>query len=36
MGKDVSDEEKLKEFVGHTPAQVVAGAILGIVVAVLV
>lgn len=33
MGKDVSTEEKLKEFVGHTPIQVLAGAILGIVIA---
>lgn len=33
MGKDISGEEKLKEFVGHTPMQVVAGAILGICVA---
>ena len=30
MGKDVSMEDKLKEFVGHTPLQVLAGAILGI------
>ncbi len=35
MGKDISGEEKLKEFVGHTPMQVVAGAILGICVALL-
>ena len=28
-------EASLKEFVGHTPLQVVAGCILGIVVAVL-
>jgi hypothetical protein len=35
MGGDVSGEEKLKEFVGHTPSQVVAGAVLGIVVALL-
>ena len=33
MGKDISGEEKLKEFVGHTPMQVVAGAILGVCVA---
>ena len=33
MGKDVSMEDKLKEFVGHTPLQVLAGAILGILVA---
>lgn len=35
MGKNVSDEEKLKEFVGHTPVQVIAGAILGLVIAFL-
>ncbi len=33
MGKDISGEEKLKEFVGHTPMQVVAGALLGVCVA---
>lgn len=33
MGKGVSTEEKLKEFVGHTPIQVLAGAILGIAIA---
>ncbi len=36
MGKDVSMEDKLKEFVGHTPLQVLAGAILGIGVAFVV
>ncbi|MGN1179702.1 MAG: divergent PAP2 family protein [Suilimivivens sp.] len=36
MGKKMSPEDKLKEFVGHTPLQVLAGAILGIVIAVLV
>lgn len=36
MGKGVSMEEKLKEFVGHTPLQVLAGAILGIVIAIIV
>ena len=30
MGKKMSPEEKLKEFVGHTPLQVLAGGILGI------
>lgn len=35
LGKDVSDEEKLKEFVGHTLPQVVAGALLGVCVALL-
>ncbi len=29
-------EEKLKEFVGHTPLQVLMGAILGIFIAVLI
>lgn len=29
-------QEKLKEYVGHTPVQVVAGALLGIITAVLV
>lgn len=33
---DIPDEEKLKEFVGHTPLQVLCGAILGIIVAVIV
>lgn len=34
MGKDnLSPDEKLKEFVGHTPLQVMAGAILGILIA---
>ena len=36
IGKDLSPEEKLKEFVGHTPLQVLAGAILGIVVALVI
>ena len=36
--KDVHNElmsmdDKLKEFVGHTPLQVVAGALLGIIIA---
>ena len=34
--KDQEFEEKLKEFVGHTPLQVFAGAILGILIALLV
>ncbi len=33
MGKDVSIENKLKEFVGHTPLQVFVGAVLGILIA---
>ncbi len=36
MGKDVSMEDKLKEFVGHTPLQVLAGAILGILIAFVI
>lgn len=36
MGKPMSAQEKLKEFVGHTPPQVFAGAILGIVIALVV
>ncbi|MDR2044755.1 MAG: divergent PAP2 family protein [Clostridium sp.] len=31
---DISAHDKLKEFVGHTPLQVLAGALLGILVAV--
>ena len=34
--KDISIDKKLKEFVGHTPLQVLAGAILGILVALSV
>jgi len=30
------DEEKVKEFLGHTPVEVFAGAALGIVVALLI
>ena len=33
MGSDMSTQEKLKEFVGHTPLQVLIGALLGIAVA---
>lgn len=36
MGKKISPEAKLKEFVGHTPLQVLMGAILGIIIAVIV
>ena len=32
-GKELTNEEKLKEFVGHTPLQVIMGCILGIIVA---
>jgi acid phosphatase family membrane protein YuiD len=35
LGSDVSPEEKLKEFVGHSPSQVFFGALLGIVVGVV-
>jgi len=33
--KELSAHEKLKEFVGHTPLQVIIGAILGILIAIL-
>ncbi len=33
MGKDMDIEKQLKEFVGHTPLQVLAGAILGVITA---
>ncbi len=36
MGKQISPEAKLKEFVGHTPLQVLMGAILGVIIAVIV
>ncbi len=35
MGKEISAEAKLKELVGHTPLQVLMGAVLGIVIAVI-
>ena len=35
-GSDLTDEEKLKELVGHTPLQVIAGSLLGLIVAILV
>lgn len=35
LGQDITNEDKLKEFVGHTPTQVVAGAVLGACVALL-
>ncbi len=35
LGADVSYDEKLKEFIGHTPLQVLVGAILGIIVALV-
>ena len=34
-GKEISPEKRLKEFVGHTPLQVLMGAILGIAIAVI-
>lgn len=34
MGSKLSVEDSLKEFVGHTPLQVLMGAILGILIAV--
>ncbi len=34
MNKELSREDKLKEFVGHTPMQVLVGAILGILIGV--
>lgn len=37
MGRsEISAHDKLKEFVGHTPLQVLVGAILGILIAVLI
>lgn len=34
-GKDLTPEDKLKEFVGHTHSQVLIGAVLGILVGIL-
>jgi acid phosphatase family membrane protein YuiD len=34
--KTIRSEEKLKEFIGHTPIQVLVGAILGIVIAIFI
>ena len=36
MGSDIAPEQKLKEFVGHTPLQVFFGALLGILVGFVV
>lgn len=36
LDSDIPVEEKLKEFVGHTPLQVLFGALLGIVVGLVV
>lgn len=33
MGSDMSPQDKLKEFVGHSPLQVAVGALLGIAIA---
>jgi len=33
--KSIRPEEKLKEFVGHTPLQVLMGAILGVIIALI-
>ncbi len=33
--KMMTPDEKLKEFIGHTPLQVIAGAILGFIVAII-
>ena len=32
MGNKMTAEERLKEFVGHTPLQVLVGALLGILI----
>ncbi len=37
MGQDtLSPDDKLKEFIGHTPIQVLAGAILGVIIALII
>ena len=36
LDSDIPVEEKLKEFVGHTPMQVLFGAIIGVIVGVIV
>ncbi len=36
MGTKMSTEDRLKEFVGHTPFQVIVGAIIGFGLAVAV
>ena len=36
MDSDISPEEKLKEFVGHSPTQVFFGALLGVLVGFVV
>lgn len=34
MNKELSREDKLKEFVGHTPIQVLVGALLGVAIGI--
>lgn len=36
MGKDVDIEKQLKEFIGHTPLQVLCGGLLGIATAYVI
>ncbi|MBR3600934.1 MAG: divergent PAP2 family protein [Lachnospiraceae bacterium] len=36
MGKDLDIEKQLKEFIGHTPLQVLCGAVLGIATAIVI
>ncbi|HKM35117.1 MAG TPA: divergent PAP2 family protein [Lachnospiraceae bacterium] len=36
MGSDMSPQDKLKEFVGHTPLQVLIGSILGVIIAMII
>lgn len=36
MNQEISTEDKLKEFVGHTPLQVLVGAILGVIIALII
>ncbi len=35
MDSDMSPQDKLKEFVGHTPLQVLVGGLLGITIAII-
>ncbi|MDL2294927.1 divergent PAP2 family protein [Ruminococcaceae bacterium OttesenSCG-928-D13] len=35
-GQDIGYDKKLKELVGHTPFQVLSGALLGILIAILI
>jgi len=35
LGSSIAPEEKLQEFLGHTPMQVVFGALLGLIVALI-